>query len=240
MKRNHVSDSLQVGKNVKFYLDCKIYVAWFIHKKKWSMVFLRGVVQLAFLVSSFYRPNINGYAIRLHITHHSAASHIGHFCTPDHTILHGHVLYSVPKYNASTIVAWERQTNRINRPGYRLFVQFFIVTWWINTSKHAVLPTYCTKTFIKESSLKGILIFLHFNSNGRFIKTERYRWANQRKGYVTENIPKIFMALINYHTTISLTRLFQFINMILWCVYFEGILQIRWRKTVSNSLCICA
>ena len=204
------------------------------------MVFLRGVVQLAFLVSSFYRSNINGYAIRLHITHHSAASLIEHFCTPDHTILHGHVLYSVPKYNASTIVTWERQTNRINRPGYRLFVQFFIVTWWINTSKHAVLPTYCTKTFIKESPLKGILIFLHFNSNGRFIKTERYRWANQRKGYVTENIPKIFMALINYHTTISLTRLFQFINMILWCVYFEGFLQTRWRKTVSNSLCLCA
>ena len=204
------------------------------------MVFLRGVVQLAFLVSSFYRSNINGYAIRLHITHHSAASLIGHFCTPDHTILHGHVLYSVPKYNASTIVAWERQTNRINRPGYRLFVQFFIVTWWINTSKHAVLITYCTKTCIKESSLKGILIFLHFNSNGRFIKTELYRWANQRKGYVTENIPKIFMALINYHTTISLTRLFQFVNRILWCVYFEGFLQTRWRKTVSNSLCICA
>ena len=238
--KSSVSDSPQVGKNVKFYLDCKIYVAWFIHKKKWSMVFLRGVVQLAFLVSSFYRSNINGYAIRLHITHHSAASLIGHFCTPDHTILHGHVLYSVPKYNASTIVTWERQTNRINRPGYRLFVQFFIVTWWINTSKHAVLPTYCTKTFIKESPLKVILIFLHFNSNGRFIKTERYRWANQRKGYVTENIPKIFMALINYHTTISLTRLFQFINMILWCVYFEGFLQTRWRKTVSNSLCLCA
>ena len=120
-----MSDSPQVGKNVKFYLDCKIYVAWFIHKKKWSMVFLRGVVQLAFLVSSFYRSNINGYAIRLHITHHSAASLIGHFCTPDHTILHGRVLYSVPEYNASTIVTWERQTNRINRPGYRLFVQFF-------------------------------------------------------------------------------------------------------------------
>ena len=127
--KSSVSDSLQVGKNVKFYLDCKIYVAWFIHKKKWSMVFLRGVVQLAFLVSSFYRSNINGYAIRLPITHHSAASLIGHFYTPDHTILHGHVLYSVPEYNASTIVTWERQTNRINRPGYRLFVQFFIVTW---------------------------------------------------------------------------------------------------------------
>ena len=163
-----MSASPKVGKNVKFYLDCKIYEAWFIHKKKWNMVFLGGVVQLAFLVSSFYRSNINGYAIRLHITHHSTASLIGHFCTPDHTILHGHVLYSVPEYNASTIVTWERQTNRINRPGYRLFVQFFIVIWWINTSKHAVLPTYCTKTFIKESSLKGILIFLHFNSNGRF------------------------------------------------------------------------
>ena len=99
----------QVGKNVKFYLDCKIYEAWFIHKKKCSMVFLGGVVQLAFLVSSFYRSNINGYAIRLHITHDFAASHIGHFCTPDHTILHSHGLYWVPKYNFSTIVTWGEQ-----------------------------------------------------------------------------------------------------------------------------------
>ena len=154
-----MSDSPQVGKNVKFYLDCKIYVAWFIHKKKWSMVFLRGVVQLAFLVSSFYRSNINGYAIRLHITHHSAASLIGHFCTPDHTILYGHVLYSVPEYNASTIVTWERQTNRINRPGYRLFVQFFIVTWWINTSKHAVYQLTARKPSSKSLLQRGFSSF---------------------------------------------------------------------------------
>ena len=108
-KKSSVSASPKVGKNVKFYLDCKIYEAWFIHKKKWNMVFLGGVVQLAFLVSSFYRSNINGHAIRLHITHHSAAPLIGHFCTPDHMILHGHVLYWVPKYNVSTIVTWGKQ-----------------------------------------------------------------------------------------------------------------------------------
>ena len=76
-KKSSVSASPKVGKNVKFYLDCKIYEAWFIHKKKWNMVFLGGVVQLAFLVSSFYRSNINGHAVRLHITHHSAAPLIG-------------------------------------------------------------------------------------------------------------------------------------------------------------------
>ena len=101
--------ALRLVKIRKFYLDCKICEAWFIHKKKWSMVFLGGVVQLAFLVSSFYRSNINGHAVRLHITHHSAAPLIGHFCTPDHTILHGHVLYWVPKYNVSTIVTWGKQ-----------------------------------------------------------------------------------------------------------------------------------
>ena len=113
---------LRLAKMRNFYHDCKIYEAW----KKQSMVFLGGVVQLAFLVSSFYRSNINGHAIRLHKTHNSAASLIGHFCTPDHTILHGHVSYWVPKYNVSTIVAWGKQNKQdyvLVHAGYRLLVK---------------------------------------------------------------------------------------------------------------------
>ena len=35
-------------------------------------------------------------------------------------------------------------------------------------TQHAILPTYCMKTFIKEFSLKDIFIFLDFNFNRRF------------------------------------------------------------------------
>lgn len=93
----------------KCYLDCKICVSWFIHKKKRSMVFLGGVVQLAFLVSSCYRSNIDRHTIRLQITHYPAAPFVGHLHFPDHVIFHGHVLNWIPEYDASTIVTWRRK-----------------------------------------------------------------------------------------------------------------------------------
>ena len=103
----------QFRKNVKCYLDCKICVTRIFHEKKWSMVFLCGVIQLAFLVSSCNRSNIDGHAIRLQITHYFATSFVGHLYTFDGVIFHGHVWYSVLEYDVSTIVVCGRQNKYI-------------------------------------------------------------------------------------------------------------------------------
>ena len=103
----------KIRKNVKCYLDCKICVTQIVHEKKWSMVFLRGVIQLAFLVSSCNRSNIDGHTIRLQITHYSATSFVGHLYTYDGVIFHGHVWYWVLEYDVSTVVVCGRQNKYI-------------------------------------------------------------------------------------------------------------------------------
>ena len=103
----------KIRKNVKCYLDCKICVTQIVHEKKWSMVFLRGVIQLAFLVSSCNRSNIDGHTIRLHQTHYFAAPFVWHLCTFDRVIFHGHVRCWVLKFDESPIVACGRQNKYI-------------------------------------------------------------------------------------------------------------------------------
>ena len=103
----------KIRKNVKCYLDCKICVTQIVHEKKWSMVFLRGVIQLAFLVSSCNRSNIDGHTIRLHQTHYFAAPFVWHLCTFDRVIFHGHVRYWVLEFDVSPIVACGRQNKYI-------------------------------------------------------------------------------------------------------------------------------
>ena len=103
----------KIRKNVKCYLDCKICVTQIVHEKKWSMVFLRGVIQLAFLVSSYNRSNIDGHTIRLHQTHYFAAPFVWHLCNFDHMTFHGHVRYWVLEFDVSTIVVCGRQNKYI-------------------------------------------------------------------------------------------------------------------------------
>ena len=77
------------------------------------MLFLRGVIQIAFLASSCNRSNIDGHTIRLHITHYSAAPFVWHLYTFDHVIFHGHVRYWVFEYDVSTVVVCGRQNKYI-------------------------------------------------------------------------------------------------------------------------------
>ena len=71
------------------------------------------VIQLAFLVSSYNRSNIDGHTIRLHQTHYSAAPFVWHLCTFDRVTFHGHVRYWVLEFDVSTIVVCGRQNKYI-------------------------------------------------------------------------------------------------------------------------------
>ena len=82
-------------------------------REEMEHVFLRGVIQLAFLVSSCNRSNIDGHTIRLHQTHYFAAPFVWHLCTFDRVIFHGHVRYWVLKFDVSPIVACGRQNRYI-------------------------------------------------------------------------------------------------------------------------------
>ena len=132
-------------KNVKCYLDCKICVTRIVHEKKWSMVFLRGVIQLAFLVSSCNRSNIDGHTIRLHQTHYSAAPFVWHLCTFDRAIFHGHVRYWVLEFDESPIVVCGRQKNK----SFSLFsldiISYF--HWWKRHIKQLYFKTSLTFCF---------------------------------------------------------------------------------------------
>ena len=147
----------QFRQNVKSYLDCKICVTRIFHEKKWSMVFHRGVIQLAFLVSSCNRSNIDGHTIRLHITHYSATSFVGHLYTFDGVIFHGHVWYWVLEYDVSRIVVCGGQNKYIvqfilTRGTFLFslmkgtldhFISKLILTsateaWWENNSKEDI------------------------------------------------------------------------------------------------------
>ena len=102
----------KIRKNVKCYLDCKICVTQIFHEKKWT-IFLRGVIQLAFLVSSYNRSNIDGHTIRLHKTHYFAAPFVWHLCNFDRVTFHGHVRYWVLEFDVSTTVVWGKQNKYI-------------------------------------------------------------------------------------------------------------------------------
>ena len=145
---------------MKYYLDCKICVTRIFHEKKWSMVFHRGVIQLAFLVSSCNRSNIDGHTIGLHITHYSTTSFVGHVYTYDGVIFHGHVRYWVLEYDVSTTVVCGRQTNiSFSFHSFEVLSNF---RWW----KRHIKPLYF-KTLLHENpeefSLKVIVISWKFN-----------------------------------------------------------------------------
>ena len=155
---------------MKCYLNCKICVTRIFYKKKWSMVFLCGVIQLAFLVSSCNRSNIDGHTIRLHITHYSATSFVGHLYTFDRVIFHGHVWYWVLEYDVSIVVVCGRQTN-ISFSFHSLEVIFYF-HWW---KRH--IKSFYFKTLLK------------FNLTGRLslTKINLWLWINERKGNIKNN-----------------------------------------------------
>ena len=145
---------------MKYYLDCKICVTRIFHEKKWSMVFHRGVIQLAFLVSSCNRSNIDGHTIGLHITHYSATSFVGHLYTFDGVISHGHVRYwalNMMFRQSSSVVG---KTNISF--SFHSFEVLSYFRWW----KRHIKPLYF-KTLLHENpeefSLKGIVISWKFN-----------------------------------------------------------------------------
>ena len=136
----------KIRKNVKCYLDCKICVTQIVHEKKWSMVFLRGVIQLAFLASSCNRSNIDGHTIRLHITHYSAAPFIWHLYTFDRVIFHGHVRYWVLEFDLSTIVVCGRQNKYISYFPLTRDDSFLIFTDEKGIVNHFISKLYCMRT----------------------------------------------------------------------------------------------
>ena len=153
------------------------------------MVFLRGVIQLAFLVSSCNRSNIDGHTIRLHITHYSATSFVGHLYTYDGVIFHGHVWYWVLEYDVSIVVVCGRQTN-ISFSFHSLEVLFYFHSW-----KRHIRPL-SFKTLLHENpdefSLKVTVISWKLN----LTKIHLWSWINAPKENIKENIKNIFTAFI--------------------------------------------
>ena len=160
------------------------------------MVFLCGVIQLAFLVSSYNRSNIDGHTIRLHITHYSATSFVGHLYTFDGVIFHGHVWYWVLEYDVSIVVVCGRQTN-ISFSFHSLEVIFYF-HWW---KRH--ITTLSFKTLLHENpdefAVKVIVISWKFNSTGRLSLTKfnLWLWIDERKEILKIiSIKNIFTGLI--------------------------------------------
>ena len=160
------------------------------------MVFLCGVIQLAFLVSSCNRSNIDGHTIRLHITHYSATSFVGHLYAYDGVIFHGHVWYWVLEYDVSIVVVCGRQTN-ISFSFHSLEVIFYF-HWW---KRH--ITTLSFKTLLHENpdefAVKVIVISWKFNSTGRLSLTKfnLWLWIDERKEILKIiSIKNIFTGLI--------------------------------------------
>ena len=153
------------------------------------MVFLCGVIQLAFLVSSCNSSNIDGHTIRLQITHYSATSFVGHLYTYDGVIFHGHVRYWVLEYNVSTVVVCGRQTNK-SFSFHSLEVLFYFHSW----ERH--IRPLSFKTLLHENpgefSLKVTVISWKLN----LAKINLWSWINARKENIKENIKNIFTAFI--------------------------------------------
>ena len=95
-----------------FYLNAKIYVIPLRMQASANLVFLRGIIQLAFVFSTLQRSKINGHAVGLHKTQHSAAPLIRHLFLLDHVAPHFFVWYRFFKYNhAAFIICKGRKRN---------------------------------------------------------------------------------------------------------------------------------
>ena len=91
--------------NMTVYLNSQIRHA-FINEGQ--LVFISGVIQLAFVVSSSCRSHINGHTVGLHITQHSAAPFIRYLLTSDHVTLHYLVWYRFLEHDDAIFVTCER------------------------------------------------------------------------------------------------------------------------------------
>ena len=145
---------------MKYYLDCKICVTRTFHEKKWSMVFHRGVIQLAFLVSSCNRSNIDGHTIGLHITHYLQLPSLG-----TSTLLMAWFLMAM--FGIGSLNMMFRQSSSVVGKtnisfSFHSFEVLSYFRWW----KRHIKPLYF-KTLLHENpeefSLKGIVISWKFN-----------------------------------------------------------------------------
>ena len=177
----------KIRKNVKCYLDCKICVTQIVHEKKWSMVFLRGVIQLAFLVSSYNRSNIDGHTIRLHQTYYFAAPFVWHLWNFDRVIFHGQFGIGSLNLMCRLLSSVVGKTNTSFS-----FHSLQIISYFHRWKRH--IKQLYFKTLQHENpdefSLKVILISWKFNVTGRLSlpKINLWLWIHERK----ENVKKIW------------------------------------------------
>lgn len=96
------------------YLDTEIDVILLAMQGSGNSVFLRSIIQLTFVFSSFDRSNINGHTVGFHIAHQSTAPLIGYLFLPNHVTLHCFVRYRFLENDDATLIIYKENDCKWN------------------------------------------------------------------------------------------------------------------------------